>query len=45
MRAYNLSMARPLTRHFEAVPVVQPTLRPIARVAMPSAAKTTIRAR
>ena len=33
------------TRHFDAVPVVQPTLRPIARVAMAPAAKRTIRAR
>src|SRR2546422_843733 len=32
-------------RHFEAVPVVQPTSRPIARLAMPSAASSTIRAR
>src|SRR5262249_55019672 len=32
-------------RHFEAVPVVQPTSRPIARLAMPSAASSTICAR
>jgi hypothetical protein len=32
------------TRHFDAVPVVQPTLRPIARVDVPSAASKTIRA-
>jgi hypothetical protein len=33
------------TRHFDAVPVVQPALRPIARVDIPAAASSTIRAR
>ena len=33
------------TRYFEAVPVVQPTSRPIARLARSSAANSTIRAR
>ena len=33
------------TRHFDAVPVVHPTVRPIDRLATPSAANSTIRAR
>jgi hypothetical protein len=33
------------TRYLDAVPVVQPNFQPIARVAVPSAARRTIRAR